>query len=277
MNLKDKVALITGAGRGIGRAIAIELARQGAKVACTARSLDQLRETERLIVADGGTALSTAADVTDAADVEQLVAQAIDRFGRIDILVNNAGSFRAVGACWEVDPETWWGDFEVNVKGSFLCCHAVVPRMIEQGEGIVINMAGGGVDRPFVGASGYGSSKTGLMRFTDTLAFELQQAGHAGIQVYAFDPGFVRSAMTEHVPETTGGQKWIPDMQKWLDLGKDHPAQEAADGIVKLIGISKPALSGRIFVWHQNFAEIDRRAEDIQARDSFQIRYLTNF
>ena len=277
MDSNGKIAIVTGAGRGIGRAIALELARRGAKVVCAARSIDQLLETEQLILKEGGTVACVAADVTIEADVENLAAQAIAKFGRIDILVNNAGSFRAVGACWEVDPETWWGDFAVNVRGAFLCCHAVIPRMIEQGEGIVINMAGGGVDRPFVGASGYGSSKTGLMRFTDTLAFELQQAGHPGIQVYAYDPGFVRSAMTEHVPETSGGQKWIPDMQKWLDLGKDHPAQEAADGIVKLIGISKPALSGRIFVWHQNYAEIERRAEDIQARDSFQIRYLTNF
>ena len=149
--------------------------------------------------------------------------------------------------------------------------------MIEQRRGIIINLAGGGMDRPFLGASGYGSSKTGLMRFTDTLAFELQQAGYSGIHVYAIDPGFIRTAMTEYIPKTKGGAKWMPDVQKWFRLGKDHPAEEATEAIAKLIRISQPALSGRVFFWHQNFAEIDRRAKDIQARDTFQLRYLTHF
>jgi NAD(P)-dependent dehydrogenase (short-subunit alcohol dehydrogenase family) len=149
--------------------------------------------------------------------------------------------------------------------------------MTKQRQGIIINLAGGGIDRPFLGASGYGCSKTGLMRFTDTLAFELQQAGYPGIQVYAIDPGFIRTAMTEYIPKTKRGARWIPEMKEWFRLGKDHPAEEAADAVARLIRVSQPALSGRVFFWHQNFAEIERRAQDIRARDTFQLRYLTNF
>jgi NAD(P)-dependent dehydrogenase (short-subunit alcohol dehydrogenase family) len=217
------------------------------------------------------------ADVTNRKQVSKMALTALRAFGRIDVLINNAGSFRAVGAVWEVRPETWWQDVTTNLLGPFLCCQAVIPTMIRQGQGVIINMAGGGVDRPFLGASGYGSSKAGLIRLTDTLALELQKAGHAGIHVYAIDPGFIRTTMTEHIPKTEGGAKWIPDMQKWFRLGKDHPAEEAAEAVAKLILISQPALSGRVFFWHHNFAEIERRANDIQARDTFQLRYLTNF
>lgn len=277
MNLKDKAVIVTGAGRGIGQAIAVELARRGARVLCSARHKDQLQATERLIKSQGGTVACIVADVTDRKQVGKMAAAALRTFGRIDVLINNAGLFRAVGALWEVSPETWRRDVTTNLFGPLLCCQAVLPSMMKQRQGIIINLAGGGIDRPFLGASGYGSSKTGLMRLTDTLALELQQAGYSGIQVYAIDPGFIRTAMTEHIPKTRAGAKWIPDMEEWFRLGKDHPAEEAAEAVAKLVQISQPALSGRVFFWHQNFAEIERRAQDIRARDTFQLRYLTHF
>jgi 3-oxoacyl-[acyl-carrier protein] reductase len=277
MTLRDKSVIITGAGRGIGQAIAVELARRGARVFCSARHKDQLQATERLIKNQGGTVATLVADVTDREQVGKMAAAALRAFGRIDVLINNAGSFRAVGALWEVSSEAWRQDVTTNLLGPFLCCQAVLPSMMKQRQGIIVNLAGGGIDRPFLGASGYGSSKTGLMRLTDTLAFELQQAGYSSIQVYGIDPGFTRTGMTERIPKTKQGAKWIPDMEEWFRLGKDHPPQEAAEAVAQLIQISQPALSGRVFFWHQKFAEIDRRAQDIRARDTFQIRYLTNF
>ena len=230
-----------------------------------------------MIKSHGGTVATIVADVTDRKQVGKMAAAALRAFGRIDVLINNAGSFRAVGALWEVSPENWRQDMTTNLFGPYLCCQAVLPSMMKQRHGIIINLAGGGIDRPFLGASGYGSSKTGLMRLTDTLAFELRQAGYAGIQVYGIDPGFTRTAMTERIPRTKEGAKWIPEMEEWFRVGKDHPAKEAAEAVAQLIQISQPTLSGRVFFWHQKFAEIDRRAQDIQARDTFQIRYLTNF
>lgn len=275
MEIEGRSIIVTGGGRGIGRAIALELARRGARVVVSARSEDQVRETAEQIELEGGSALAVPADVTSREQVQAMAKRTIDHFGRVDVLINNAGAFRAVGPAWEVDPETWWSDHETNVFGSLLCCQAVLPGMIERGEGIIINLCGGGADRPFLGASGYGSSKAGLMRFTDTLAFELELAGHP-IQVYGFDPGLVRSEMTVSVTHDPAAEQWIPGMRVWLEQGMDHPAEESAGAIAKLIGISCPAITGRIFTYNQDFREIARRAEDIRARDTYQIRYLTN-
>src|SRR5262245_18767680 len=173
MELSGKSVLITGAGRGIGRATALELAGRGARVFCAARHLDQLKATERLIQTRGGVARSMVADVTEARQVNQMAAAARRAFGGIDVLINNAGSFKAIGAVWEVSQKDWQRDVMTNFLGPFLCCQAVLPVMMRQKRGVIINLAGGGIDRPFLGASGYGSSKTGLMRLTDTLALEL--------------------------------------------------------------------------------------------------------
>ena len=274
MTAGKKHALVTGGGRGIGRGIALALARAGMGVVCTARSEGQVQETRAMIEAEGGRALAIAADVTKAEDVAR-VAREAEAFGPIDVLINNAGAFRAVGASWEVDPETWWRDVTTNMLGPFLVARAILPGMIGRNAGTIINMCGGGSDRPFLGASGYGSSKAGLMRMTDTLAFELAQAGH-NIQVYGFDPGLISTAMTENVIHDAAAERWMPKMIEWLAEGKDHPVEESTAAILEILRISRPELSGRLFCWFQNFKEIERRAEDIQARDTFQIRYLTH-
>src|SRR5437870_3439838 len=118
--------------------------------------------------------------------------------------------------------------------------------MMHEDQGVMVNLAGAGIDRPFLGASGYGSSKTALMRMTDTLAFELGQA-KCNIQVFGFDPGLVRTAMTENVIAQADAERWMPNMKKWLEGGKDHPAKESARALTKLLSIASPAISGRIF------------------------------
>ena len=266
---------MTGGGRGIGRAIAAELSRRGAFVAITSRTQSQLDETAKLIEGAGGSVLAIGADVTSRDQVLMMVRQVIEQRGKVDVLINNAGLFRSVGPVWDVDPAVWWRDVETNMLGPLLCCQAVLPGMIANNDGIIINMCGGGADRPFLGASAYGASKTGLMRLTDTLAFELEIAGHQ-IQVYGFDPGLVRSEMTESVTRNAAAESWIPGMREWLEQGMDHPADESASAIAELIRISRPEITGRIFMYNQDFKEIGRRAADIRARDTYQIRYLTN-
>src|SRR5688572_15133399 len=129
MDLNNKVAIVTGAGSGIGRAIALELARQGMSVACAGRRADRLQQTADSIESAGGRARPVPTDVTDARQVTQLIDKTLAEFGQIDLLFNNAGSFDAIGGLWELDPETWWRDVTINLKGPMLCTHAVLPHM----------------------------------------------------------------------------------------------------------------------------------------------------
>jgi NAD(P)-dependent dehydrogenase (short-subunit alcohol dehydrogenase family) len=269
-NLAGMCAIVTGSGGVIGRAIAVELARAGARVACVSIDADPVARTVRDIEDAGGVALAVAADVTDREQVDQAVQQAIARFGNVDILINNAGVFRAIGGLWQVDPDLWWSDVTTNLLGSFLCCRAVLPHMIGRNQGIIINMAGGGYDGPNAGGTGYASSKAALMRMTDTLACELSDQYR--IQVYGFWPGFVRSGMTELLSHDAQGLRWLPHVQKGLEAGEDHPAADVGRAIVKLIGISVPDLSGRIFAYDDDFAEIARRASEIKHDDLYQLR-----
>jgi len=109
MNLKKKVVIVTGAGSGVGRALALEFGRNGARVVAAARRQDQIQETVAAIEAEGGTAMAIRTDVTDITQVERMVSQSLDAFEQIDVIFNNAGSFGALGAVWEIDPDLWWG------------------------------------------------------------------------------------------------------------------------------------------------------------------------
>ncbi|HPP11947.1 MAG TPA: SDR family NAD(P)-dependent oxidoreductase, partial [bacterium] len=138
MELKGKTVIVTGAGRGIGRALALEFGRQGCKVACCARNRTEIEETANMIKKEGGEAMAIAVDITSPEQVKKMVAEVVKAWGRIDILFNNAGSFQAIGPLWEVDPEVWWHDVTVNLRGVMLCCQAVLPGMIHNKSGRII-------------------------------------------------------------------------------------------------------------------------------------------
>jgi short chain dehydrogenase len=142
-SLTDSVALVTGGGRGIGRAIALALAREGAAIAIAARSPEELGRTLAELHVIHGRAIAVRADVTDRAAVERTVADTEARLGPIDFLVNNAGSASTVGPIWEVDPDEWWREVEVNLRGPLLCARAVLPGMIARRRGRIVNMASG--------------------------------------------------------------------------------------------------------------------------------------
>ena len=263
-------AIVTGSSGGVGRAIARELARQGARVACAARREDHLQETARLIEAEEGVALALPTDVTDRGQVERMVARTLDAFGQVDVLVNDAAVFHALGGVWEVDPDLWWLDVTTNVLGPFLCCRAVLPHMMSRNQGIIINMTGGGYNYPLPGGSGYASSKAAVTRLTDTLAFELK--GQYDIQVYGLNPGLVRSGMSEFVARSEQGRRWLPHVETDLETGRDHPAEDVGRAVVQLIGISCPPLSGRLFLYDADFEQVARRANEIEERDLCQLR-----
>jgi NAD(P)-dependent dehydrogenase (short-subunit alcohol dehydrogenase family) len=270
VDMRGTTAIVTGSGGDIGRAIACELARQGAAVACASLDDAGLRETARLIQVAGGTALAVPTDVTDQAQVERTFTQTMGAFGTVDILVNNAGIFRAIGGLWEVDPAAWWTDVTTNLFGSFLFCRTVLPHMLQRNRGIIVNMAGGGYDRPNAGGTGYAASKAGLMRLTDTLAAELD--GRCDVQVYGFWPGFVRSGMTRLLAESEQGRRWLPHVGGGLEKNEDHPAEDVGRAIARLISISRPELAGRIFSYDDDFDWIAQHAGDIQRNDWHQLR-----
>ncbi|MBI3721121.1 MAG: SDR family oxidoreductase [Fimbriimonas ginsengisoli] len=231
MELKDRVIIVTGAGSGIGCAIAMEFAAQGMRVVCCGRRLDRLQETVALIEKNGGRGLAVPADVTAAADVDQLVQTAVEKFGGLDVLFNNAGAFDAIGGLWEVDPEVWWHDVTVNLRGPMLTTRAALAVMMKQDRGVILNMNGGGATYPLPGGSAYGSSKAALLRFTETLARELERAG-SHVLVAAMGPGLVRTEMTQLQADSALGRKWIPSTADCLAQGKSRPPEDCARSTV---------------------------------------------
>ena len=241
--MKGKTTIVTGAGSGVGRALALEFARQGARVVCAARRAPRIQETVAAIEAAGGAALAVQTDVTDTVQVQRMVHQSLDVFGQIDVLFNNAGSFGALGAVWEVDPDSWWHDVTVNLRGTMLCCHAVLPHMLERGSGILINMSGG---NQIPGGTGYSCSKVGVVRFTELLARELKQQG-SPVMAFIMGPGFVRTEMTEIQIDTPEGRKWLPSSKEAVEQGRDRPPEDCARAAVELIRVACPELSGGSF------------------------------
>ena len=242
MELDARTVIITGAGSGIGRALALEFARNGARVVCCARRKERLDETVALIEAEGGTGLAVSADVTKREDVQRMVRASLDAYGQIDVVFNNAGSFQSIAGVFEVDPETWWTDVTVNLYGPLLVMREVLPHMIERGEGIIINMNGG---RP-VGGSGYASGKAGLMELTRVTVEELKQIGSPVIVLNA-GPGLVRTEMTELQANTDAGRKWIPSTATSFETGRLRTPEEIALATIKAVEIARPEHAGLRF------------------------------
>jgi NAD(P)-dependent dehydrogenase (short-subunit alcohol dehydrogenase family) len=203
--LEGQVAVVTGGGRGIGREIALALAREGAKVALAARTANEIESVAGEIAAAGGSPSAVPLDLLDAEAVGRTFGQIAETLGPIDLLMNNAGVFAGIGPVWEVDPEAWWRDIEINVRGTFNACRAALAPMRARKHGRIVNMVGGGTAIPFPYGTGYAISKVGLMRFTESLAAELEGSG---VLAFAMDPGLVRSRMTEYQLESETGRRW---------------------------------------------------------------------
>jgi NAD(P)-dependent dehydrogenase (short-subunit alcohol dehydrogenase family) len=193
MKLKDKVALITGGGRGIGKAIAQAYAREGAKLALCARTSADLDQTVKELRGMNAEAEGWTCDVSLEAPVKEFVAAAHKKFGRIDILVNNAGVMTRPAPMTELDVKKWDYTIAVNLRGPFLVSQAVLPIMMKQKAGSIINvssMIGRGAYANFLA---YATSKWGLEGFSQTLAAE---ARSANIRVNSVDPGYVATKLT---------------------------------------------------------------------------------
>ena len=196
MKLQDKVAFITGGGAGIGKAVSLMFAREGADVSLAARSMSQMEEVVLEIKELGRRAIINMMDITSVEQVEGAVKRTIDEFGRIDILVNNSGIAGPTAPVYEITPEQWDEVFAVNLRGAFLCCRTVVPFMIKQGGGKIINISSTAAKKPLANRSPYPAAKMGLIGFTRGLAVEL---GQFNINVNAICPGPVGGPRIERV------------------------------------------------------------------------------
>jgi NAD(P)-dependent dehydrogenase (short-subunit alcohol dehydrogenase family) len=270
MKLAGQVAIVTGAGRGIGREIALAQAREGARVALVARSEAQLDEVAAAIAAQGGTAAAHSVDIRDLAAVERACAAIAAELGPPDLLVNNAGAFRAIGPIWEVDPDAWWGDVETNLRGTFNFCRAVLPGMLARKSGRIVNFCGGGTAGSFPMGSGYGTSKAGVLRFTECLNDSLSGTG---VRAFGLDPGLVRTAMTEYQLTSKAGQTHLPRIDALFRAGIDVPPTRAARLAVEIAQGRFDAMAGRMLMAARgDIGLTEANIADILARDLRSLR-----
>jgi NAD(P)-dependent dehydrogenase (short-subunit alcohol dehydrogenase family) len=272
----NPVVLITGGGRGLGRAFALALAQTGAQVAVTARSESELAQTVALIEQAGGRALALPADVTDQHTVARVVAAVESQLGPIEVLINNAGRFQALGLAAQVDPDDWWREVEINLRGPFLCAHAVLPGMMARRRGRIINIASGAGLEGIGTISAYGVSKTALIRLTETLAIETQPYG---IAVLAVGPGTVRTPMSDYA--ATSPQVWerAPQVQQWFqqlfEEGLDTPMEQAVELVVALASGRADALSGTFLDVDDDLEASIAQAEAIRREQRLMLRLRT--
>jgi len=196
MKLHEQVAVVTGAGRGIGKAVALAFAREGAAVVLASRTGSELDAVAVQARGSGGRALAVATDVTQEASVARLVDRTLAEFGRLDILVTAAGA-AAFGPVADSKLEEWEWMMGVNLKGVYLTCRAVLAPMIRQRRGTIINVVSVAAARPIAGCAAYAASKNGVLGFTRVLAEEVRSHG---VRVGAICPGAVNTPLWDSIP-----------------------------------------------------------------------------
>lgn len=195
MRLKGKVAIVTGGGTGIGKAIALEFVREGAKVAVMGRRSDKLEEVVGEMKKLGGEGIAIQGDVSKPSDVDRMVKVTVERFKRLDILANCAGILISAGLAHHTE-KIWDDTIDINLKGSFLCIQRVVPEMLKQGKGKIINIASIAGQIGFPNSVAYCASKGGIMGMTKALAMDLAPQK---INVNDIAPGDVETPLNEHL------------------------------------------------------------------------------
>ena len=275
VDLGGQVAIVTGGGRGIGRAVAQALGKAGADVAVVARSADELAETVALIEGAGGRGIAVTADVTDQQAVEKMADEVERQLGSVDLLINNAGRWLLLGEAWKADAEEWWREVEVNLRGPYLCSRAVLPGMISRRRGRIINLASlaGTAGWPYFSA--YIAAKTALMRLSESLAVELEEHN---VSVFAINPGMVRTRMQTYWldaatrPPPPASKLWDFSYQVF-EAGGDTPIEHPVQLMLYLASGRADALSGCfVSAATDDVAEMVRRAQDIQKGELHTLR-----
>lgn len=277
MRLKDKVAVISGGSRGIGKAIAKAYLKEGAKLSLAARSILELKATvqelKNLELKGVNRVMGVVADVARIEDVKKLIEKTLACYGTVDILVNTAGIQSPIGKLVETDADEWIHNIYINLIGTMLCCKYVLPVMIQKREGKIINFSGGGGTFPRPHFSAYASSKAAIVRFTETLAMEVKD--HK-IDVNAIAPGPVNTKMLKEIIEAQdkSGKKELLAALEREKKGGVSPKVSGALAVFLASGDSD-GLSGRLIsaVWDdwKNFSE---NIDKIMASSLFTLRRI---
>jgi len=277
------VAIVTGGGRGIGRVTALAFAEAGAAVMVTARSADEIEETASLVQAAGGRAVACPADVRDLDALTKMVEMTEAQLGTPTLLVNNAGGgVRGSGGPFEaMDPAAIVAGIETNLVSTMVLTRLVLPGMLDHGRGCVINVASGAamLGMPYIAP--YTVAKTGVLRFTETLALEMLGRG---VTVFSITPGNVLTKLTRALyPEREQFAAAPPDNTPWVypaghALEKDegwYPPERAAALCLFLASGRADALSGRFFSVHYDEVEIVAQAERVEREQLYLLRIPT--
>jgi NAD(P)-dependent dehydrogenase (short-subunit alcohol dehydrogenase family)/uncharacterized protein YndB with AHSA1/START domain len=262
--------VVTGAGRGIGRAIALALAAAGACVAVLARSGPQVAETVEMIEQAGGRAHAFAMDVTDATAVRTTMKQIEHTLGPVSLSINDAAQLGPVAPFSETDAGEWWRTMDVNLRGPVMCTRAVLPGMISRHIGRIINVVSSAVPFPYL--SSYITSKTALIRFTETVATEIKQDG---INMFALIPGTVRTVMSEYSLNSAEGQKWLPWFRRIFEEGLDVPPERPALLVLELASGRADGLLGRLLSVSGELDTLLRNAKEIEENNLLSLRVRT--
>ena len=237
MKLTGKVALVTGAAQGIGKAIALLLARNGADLVVSDINLEKAEETAKEIGAIGPKAMAVKVDVANLSDVEQMVGGILEKLAKIDILVNNAGITRDK-LILRMTEEDWDAVLGVNLKGTFNCTKAVLRHMAKQRSGKIVNIASVVGEMGNAGQANYSASKAGVIGLTKTIAREYAQRG---INVNAVAPGYIETPMTEALPE-----KAKEELKKLIPMERLGKPEDVAEAVLFLVSEESSYMTGQV-------------------------------
>jgi 3-oxoacyl-[acyl-carrier protein] reductase len=275
--LAGRAAIVAGAGRGIGRAIAFVFAREGARLVLASRTRSELEATAAACRELGAVVDVVPTDVSSWSQTEELVAATVERAGAPDVLVNAAGVIGAIGPVASADPAAWAAGIEVNLLGAFHLCRAVLPRMLERRRGKIVLFAGGGAASPFPRFSSYAAAKAGVARLAETVAAEVAEYN---VQVNAVAPGLVDTSLQDAVlaaRELAGAQ--FERIRAARETGAGAvPPELAANLTLFLASEASGSLTGKLIsAPHDGWRDWSGRVEELNGTPMYTLRRLDPF